>query len=57
MYTKVQFGKDLKQRVSERESVKFIGRWAFSAYWEHILDIEHDVRRIALDLGTIGAWT
>ena len=53
MYTKVQFGKDLKQRVTARENIESIGRWAFSAYWKHLLDVEEGVRRIALDLGTM----
>jgi hypothetical protein len=53
MYTKIQFGKDLKQRVAKRENIESIGRWAFNNYWEHILDIEDGVRRLALDLGTM----
>jgi len=53
MYTKVQFGKDLKQRVLEKEKVEFIGKWAHSAYWEHILNIEEDLIDIALDLSTM----
>ena len=53
MYTKIQFGKDLKQRVIARENVEFIGRWAFSTYWKHMLDIEEDVIDIALHLGTM----
>ena len=53
MYTKIQFGKDLKQRVTERQTVECIGYWAFSTYWEHILDIEDDVIDIALHLSTM----
>jgi len=53
MYTKVQFGKNLKQRVIARENVESIGRWAFSTYWKHILDIEEDVVDIALHLNTM----
>ena len=53
MFTKIQFGKDLKQRVTERQRVESIGRWAFSTYWEHILDIEDDVIDIALHLSTM----
>ena len=30
-----------------------IGKWAFSTYWEHITDLEHDVRAIALTLNTM----
>ena len=53
MYAKVQFGKDLKQRVFERKNVELIGRWAFSAYSKHISDIEEDLIDIALGLGTM----
>lgn len=53
MYTKIQFGKDLKEKVLKKEKVEFIGRWAHSAYWEHILNIEDDVIDIALDLSTM----
>jgi len=53
MYTKVQFGRDLKQRIIARENVEVIGYWAHSTYWEHILDIEDGVRGLALDLGTM----
>jgi len=53
MYTKVQFGKDLKQQVFEQKNIELIGRWAFSAYSKHISHIEDDVIDIALDLGTM----
>ena len=39
MYTKVQFGKDLKQRSSERESIESIGYWVYSVYLDW-LDLE-----------------
>ena len=50
MYTKVQFGKDLKQRVFERKNIEFMGRWVFSAYSKHISDVEDGLIDIALDL-------
>ena len=53
VYTKIQFGRDLKQRVTARENVESIGRWAFSTYWKHMLDIEDDVIDIALQLNTM----
>jgi len=53
MYTKVQFGKDLKQRVLKRDNVESIGRWTHSTYWEHILDLEDGVRGLALHLNTM----
>ena len=53
LYTRVQFGKDLKQRVFERKNIELIGRWAFSTYSKHIYDIEEDLIDITLGLGTM----
>ena len=53
MYTKVQFGRDLKRRVLEKENLESISRWAFSTYWEHMLNIEDDLVDIALHLNTM----
>ena len=53
MYTKVQFGKDLKQRVSERESVKFIGRWAHSMYLDWLDYKDLDFLNLLLTLNTM----
>ena len=32
MYTKIQFGKDLKRRAVEREDFAYIGSWVYSVY-------------------------
>ena len=32
MYTKIQFGKDLKQLVIKKEKIESIGYWAHSVY-------------------------
>jgi len=53
MYTKVQFGLDLKKMLQRTQDPYEIGRWAFSAYWENIMDIEDDVIDIALTLNTM----
>ena len=53
MYTKVQFGKDLKQKVFERKNVESIGGWAFNTYLKNISDLEDGVSEIALHLGTM----
>lgn len=41
MYTREKFGRDLKQRVLERENVEVIGYWAHSVYvdWLDIKDV------------------
>lgn len=53
MYTKIQFGVDLKEVLKKTQDPCEIGKWAFSTYWEHITDLEHDVRSIALTLSTM----
>jgi hypothetical protein len=53
MYTKVKFGQDLKKILHKTRDPYEIGKWAFSAYWEHVTDLEHDVRAIALTLNTM----
>ncbi|MBM17711.1 MAG: hypothetical protein CL947_01425 [Epsilonproteobacteria bacterium] len=53
MYTKKQFGKELKQVLVKREKVSFIGQWAYSKYMQHILDIDPKLRKFLLDLNTM----
>lgn len=53
MYTKVQFGKDLKEILLKTHDPYEIGKWAFTTYWEHVTDLENGVRAIALTLGTM----
>ena len=50
MYTKVQFGKDLKQRVLKKEKVESIGYWTYSVYldWPDCNDLHF--LRLLLDL-------
>jgi len=53
MYTRMQFGKKLKERVLIKQDVSEIGHWAYVMYIEHIEDIEnfdHDFRKILLTL-------
>ena len=53
MYTKIQFGKDLKQRVPERENVKFIGRWARSMCLDWLDCKDLDFLNLLLTLNTM----
>lgn len=53
MYTKVQFGIDLKEILKRTRKPSEIGKWAFITYWDHVTDLEHDVREIALTLNTM----
>jgi len=53
MYTKVQFGRDLKQRVFKKENIESIGYWAHSIYldWPDCKDIIF--LNLLLDLNTM----
>ena len=51
MYTKRDFGHELKERVRSKENVADIGNWAYSIYLEHIEDInDTELREILLIL-------
>ena len=50
MYTKVQFGKDLKQKVLERENIESIGCWAHTVYLEWLDCNDLDFLNLLLDL-------
>jgi hypothetical protein len=53
MYTRIQFGLDLKEILKKTQDPFEIGQWAFSVYWDHVADLEHEVRAIALTLNTM----
>lgn len=50
MYTRMQFGKELKERVLIKQDISEIGHWAYVMYIEHIEDIDLDFREILLTL-------
>ncbi len=55
MYTKQQFGKELKKIVAERKPISVIGAWAHDKYYEHISEIDQKsgLRKFLLQLGTM----
>jgi hypothetical protein len=53
VYTKIKFGIELKKFLQRTKDPYEIGKWAFSTYWEHLTDLEHGVRAIALTLNTM----
>ena len=53
MYTRKQFGIELKHKVIEKKPVYKIGEWAHTMYIEHIEDIDLSFRRILLKLNTM----
>ena len=50
MYTRVDFGRALKEKVYHRENVVFIGEWAHTMYMEHIEDLDAEFRHILITL-------
>jgi hypothetical protein len=40
MYTRTQFGKELKVRVAQKQGVAVIGHWAYSIYLKYIHEID-----------------
>jgi hypothetical protein len=42
MYTRIQFGIELKERVAKKQDVSEIGRWAYEMYLTHIQEINDD---------------
>ena len=53
MYSRKQFGIELKEKINQKESVSKIGEWAHSVYLQHIDDIDLDFRDILLTLNTM----
>jgi hypothetical protein len=53
MYTKTQFGLELKKRVQNKQDTFKIGEWAHTMYLEHIEDIDLEFRDILLTLNTM----
>lgn len=50
MYTRADFGKELKERAVNEQNVSEIGNWTYSIYLEHIEDIDDEFRNILLTL-------
>jgi hypothetical protein len=53
MYTRLIFGKELKEKVKKREPLLEIGVWAHSTYLNYIDDVDLDFREILLTLNTM----
>lgn len=50
MYTRIEFGKELKKQVMQKRDVAEIGYWCYSIYLKHIDDIDLEFRDILLTL-------
>lgn len=53
MYTKIIFGRELKELVLQKKDVVDIGIWSHSAYLEHCENLEPGLRKIMLALNTM----
>lgn len=42
MYTRIQFGKELKDRLFKKQDVTQIGEWAYSIYLQYIEEIRDE---------------
>jgi hypothetical protein len=55
IYTWQQCGKELKEKIRNREEVADIGDWAYRMYYEHMLEIDDDFQDFLTDLGGMSA--
>ena len=48
MYTRADFGNELKDKVIKKQNVAVIGEWAYSVYLEHVeyIDLDPEFRNI-----------
>lgn len=53
MYTRQQFGKELKAKINEEVDVYDIGRWSYSMYYEHMFEIDDDFREFLITLNAM----
>lgn len=48
MYTKIEFGTDLKKLILEESDTIVLGQKIFDLLYEHITDVDDDVYRVAI---------
>jgi len=53
MYTRKEFGKELKQIIINKKTTEQIGGWVYWIYMKHIQDIDSEFRGLLLDLSTM----
>lgn len=50
---KIQFGKELKKKISKAEPTFEIGKWAYSVYFDNMGKFDSNFRKILLDLSAM----
>ena len=53
MYTKIDFGKELKEKVRKKTEIVHIGCWVYSTYSKHMLEVDLELRELLLTLGML----
>lgn len=53
IYTRQQFGKELKEKIQQKVDVAEIGRWSYDMYYKHMLDIDDDFQSFLRDLNAM----
>ncbi len=49
-YTREQFGKELKQRLTNKEAIESIGNWAYIIYLDHCHEVDKTFRDMLIIL-------
>ncbi|QVL55805.1 MAG: hypothetical protein KFB95_00960 [Simkaniaceae bacterium] len=52
-YIKIQFAKELKEKIKNTEPTVEVGRWAYSVYFNNMGEIDSNFREILLDLSVM----
>ena len=52
-YTREQFGKELKQRLTNKEATESIGSWSYTIYMDHLREIDDILEEILTTLNTM----
>ena len=52
-YTREQFGRELKQRLANKEALESIGSWAYTMYLSHLHEIDDMLEEMLITLNTM----
>ena len=53
MYTRQQFGKELKEKIQKKIDVTDIGIWAYDMYYKYMLEIDNNFKNLLIDLNAM----
>lgn len=52
-YTRIDFGKELKEKIKQKETQDMIGKWAYKMYFKHMSEIDDDFQELLTDLNAM----